>query len=211
MTRKMVVHDAVVLALSAVSAVAVSLPGPARADAPAALAAPAVPAGLEVPVGNVPFLEGHAVGTQNYVCLPTATGGFAYTLFTPEATLFDDHGKQLITHFFAPNAIENGTIRAAWQHSRDSSTVFAKAVKASSDAPFVAPDAIPWVLLSMAGVQPGPTGGGILTATTFVQRIDTAGGVAPATGCASAADVGHTAFVPYTADYYFFRDVNAVD
>jgi uncharacterized protein DUF3455 len=208
MTRKLSVQESVALALSVMSAVAVSLPAPARAAAPEV---PAVPAGLEAPVGNVPFLEGHAVGTQNYTCLPTATGGFAYTLFTPEATLFDDHGKQLITHFFAPNAIENGTIRATWQHSKDSSEVFAKLVKPSTDPAFVAPGAIPWLLLAMAGVQPGPTGGATLTTTTFVQRINTEGGVAPATGCASAADVGRTAFVPYTADYYFYRDVNVVD
>src|SRR5262245_36102598 len=46
---------------------------------------PPVPANLEVPAGNTAFLVGHAIGTQNYVCLPSGTG-FAYVLFTPEAT-----------------------------------------------------------------------------------------------------------------------------
>jgi len=37
------------------------------------------------------------------------------------------------------------------------------------------------------------------------QRVNTTGGVAPSTGCESQADVGHRAFVPYTADYVFFK------
>src|SRR5262249_27997312 len=45
----------------------VSLPLPARA---AHVAPPPVPAGLGVQPGNHAFLEGHAVGTQNYSCLP---------------------------------------------------------------------------------------------------------------------------------------------
>ena len=34
---------------------------------------PSVPANLEVPIGNTPFLAGHAYGTQNFMCL--LTGG----------------------------------------------------------------------------------------------------------------------------------------
>jgi len=41
--------------------------------------------------------------------------------------------------------------------------------------------------------------------TTFVQRVNTEGGVAPATGCAQLADVGKKAFVPYKADYIFYK------
>jgi uncharacterized protein DUF3455 len=78
--------------------------------------------------------------------------------------------------------------------------------KPSTDPAFVAPGAIPWLLLQTAGLQEGPTGGDTLTRTTFVQRLNTAGGVAPSTGCSSPADVGAKAFVPYTADYYFFED-----
>src|SRR4051794_15288457 len=48
---------------------------------------PPVPSGLEVPAGNAAFLKGHAVGTQNYVCLPSASG-VAWTFFAPQATLF---------------------------------------------------------------------------------------------------------------------------
>jgi hypothetical protein len=44
-----------------------------------------------------------------------------------------------------------------------------------------------------------------MTQTTFIQRLNTNGGSAPADGCASASDVGKQKLVPYTADYYFFR------
>src|SRR5881628_3674457 len=55
---------------------------------------PPVPEKLQVEAGNRVFLEGHGVGTQNYVCKPSGTG-VAFVLFTPQATLFDDEGKQL--------------------------------------------------------------------------------------------------------------------
>ena len=50
----------------------------------------------------------------------------------------------------------------------------------------------------------GPTGGHKLTATTFIQRLNTSGGIAPSDGCTESPDVGKKALVPYTADYFFF-------
>lgn len=45
-----------------------------------------------------------------------------------------------------------------------------------------------------------------MTQTTFIQRLNTTGGTAPASGCSVVpADVGKQALVPYTADYYFFH------
>ena len=177
-----------------------SLPRPALA---AAVTPPRVPPALQVGPGNVAFLEGHAVGTQNYICLPsvTSTTGFDWSLFTPEATLFSDDRNQITTHFFGPNPAEDGLIRAAWQH-RDTSTVWAKPFR---DPVSVTPNAVPWVVLQVTGVQAGPTGD-TLTATTFVQRVNTHGGVAPpSAGCSSLKNVGAKAFVPYTADYVFYR------
>jgi hypothetical protein len=150
---------------------------------------------------------GHAVGTQNYSCLPSGTG-FKFVLFTPEATLFDHAGKQATTHYFSPNPFEGGTIRATWRNSRDTSTVWGAAGPndSSSDPNFVAPGAIAWVRLTVAGAQEGPSGGDSLTETTFIQRLNTSGGLAPSTGCGSVADVGKQAFVPYTADYFFYTN-----
>src|SRR5216110_557147 len=153
---------------------------------------PPVPANIQLPLGNTAFLVGHAVGTQNYICLPSGTG-FKFTLFTPQATLFNNADKEVITHYFSPNPVEGGTIRATWQHARDTSTVWGqvKPGNSSSDPAFVAPGAIDWLLVTVVGAQDGPTGGDKLSETTFIQRLNTSGGVAPSTGCTSLTDVGH--------------------
>jgi hypothetical protein len=163
-----------------------------------------VPNGLEVPAGNRPFLLGHATGTQNYICLSSGSG-FAWTFFGPQATLFNDDNRQIITHFLSSNPDEDGTARATWQHSRDTSTVWAMAIASSSDPDFVEPGAIPWLLLQMVGAAPGPTGGHRLTETTYIQRVRTSGGIAPTAGCDQASDVGKRALVPYTSDYIFYK------
>ncbi len=192
------------IALAAALAVAftVSLQQPTRAadDAP-----PPVPANIQVPAGNKLFLVGHAIGTQNYVCRPSGDG-VKFVLFTPQATLFSD-GKQVTTHYFSPNPDEGGTIRATWQHSRDTSTVWGevKPGNSSDDPAYVAPGAIPWLLVTAVGNQAGPDGGDMLTGTTFIQRLNTSGGAAPSTGCSSSTDVGKREFVPYTTDYFFYK------
>jgi len=170
---------------------------------------PNVPDNLQVPEGNVIFRVGHGVGFQNYVCAPStaALGHVAYVLFTPQATLFDG-GEQLTSHFFSPNPFEGATVRATWQDSVDSSRVWAKANASSVDPKFVEPGAVAWVLLQTVGTDLGPTGGGTLAATTFIQRVNTVGGVAPSTGCDSINDAGTKAFMPYTADYIFYRRQN---
>ena len=62
------------------------------------------------------------------------------------------------------------------------------------------PTAIPWLLLSAVS-----TGGpGKLADVTSIQRLNTSGGVAPATGC-DAGHVGTNARVPYSADYLFYH------
>lgn len=165
---------------------------------------PPVPSTLEVGEGQQAYLIGHASGTQNYSCLPSSSG-FAWTLYGPQATLFEGDASQLITHYLSANPDENGTPRATWQHSRDTSTVWAVAVATSSDAAFVAPGAIPWLRLDVAGREYGPGAGDKLFRTTSIQRVNTAGGIAPSTGCSSAADVGKKLLVPYTADYVFYR------
>lgn len=164
---------------------------------------PAVPANLEVPAGNVPFLIAQAEGTQNYVCVPTSTGHM-WTFFGPQATLFDGD-QQVATHFLSPNPAEGGTPRATWQHSGDTSTAWAAAIANSTDPAFVVPGAIPWLLLRVVGSESGPGTSATLTATTYIQRVNTAGGIAPVTGRKSAKDTGRKALVPYTTDYVFYR------
>jgi Protein of unknown function (DUF3455) len=179
---------------------------------------PPTPAAITAPAGNSAFLVGHAFGTQGYVCLPTSTGSTSWTVNAarPEATLFTDvfgQPVQIITHFTsidanpnanAPNPVPLGG-NATWQSSFDTSKVWATAVghiNAGSD-PASCPNtgAIPCLLLQSIGNQNGPTGGKFLAKTTFVQRLNTKGGSAPTTACS----VGQTQLVPYTADYFFYR------
>jgi hypothetical protein len=198
----------VALLMAPAVAFAVTLPLSAQADH---VTPPSVPANIRVPAGSTAFLEGHAVGTQDYICLPSAAG-FAWTFFAPQATLFTDNDKQIITHFLSPNPAESGTPRATWRHSQDTSTVWGQTIASSSDPAFVAPGAIPWLLLEVVGAEDGPTGGHKLTRTSHIQRVNTSGGVAPSTGCSVSTDVGKSALVPYTADYVFYtQDKGATD
>jgi hypothetical protein len=199
----------VVLAMAFVAA----LPKSAHADD---ITVPDMPDNIKV-TGGKAFLVGHAIGTQNYVCQPSGAG-VAYILFTPQATLFGEDRGQIITHFFSPNpdqddpntdpkvVVANGAIRATWQY-RDTSRVWAATVPggSSTDQKFVELGAVAWLKLKAVGHQDGPTGGDKLSSVTFVQRLNTHGGVAPSTGCASLSDVGNKAFVPYRADYFFYK------
>ena len=172
------------------------------------------------PAGNVQFLATRGVGTQGYVCLPQGTGA-SWTVngARPEATLFQKflgQDVQVITHFLspdtnpnenAPNPIPFGS--ATWQSSFDTSKVWAqkvKGIRAGTD-PTICPNdgAIDCLLLQSIGSLEGPSGGKLLTITTFIQRLNTQGGSAPADGCSVSGDVGKQTLVPYSADYIFFR------
>ena len=180
---------------------------------------PTTPADITPPAGNSAFLLGRAVGTQGYVCLPVGTGA-SWTVngARPEATLFHrffGQEVQIITHFLSPDTNPNQAApdplafgNATWQSSFDSSKVWAQAVKSIAPGPDAScpnAGAIACLLLQSIGSQQGPTGGAFLTQTTFIQRLNTKGGSAPADGCSTSSDVGKQTLVPYTADYYFFR------
>jgi hypothetical protein len=176
---------------------------------------PPTPTDIAVPAGNSAFLVGHAFGSQGYTCLPTNAGGTAWNpTARPEATLFTDlFGQQfqIITHFQSinenpkPGIVPPLSGNATWQGSLDSSRVWAvkvKGIDAGTD-PASCPNSgsIQCLLLQSVGNKKGPTGGNLLFKTTFIQRLNTAGGAVPTTACT----VGQTQLVPYTADYYFFR------
>jgi hypothetical protein len=177
----------------------------ATASAQDRITPPAVPTDIEVDAGFKPFFRGHAVGTQNYICAPAATAsGVDWLPIGPQATLFDDATNQTITHFASKNPQKNDAIQATWQHSRDSGAVWAKRKAGSTDANYVAPDAIEWLLLEVTGTLTGPNGGDKLTGAVFLHRVNTVGGKAPATGC-STATLNTRQLVSYEADYYFYR------
>ena len=179
-------------------AIAVAAPLLAHADG-------AKPANLQVPDGNKLFLVTHAEGSQNYVCLPgKSDGSFAWTLYGPQATLFagKGNGEPIGTHFLSADAAGAG--HPTWQ-ANDASRAQGTLVASSSDSAYVASGAIPWLLLKASSTASGKGGGSRFAHVTFVQRIDTAGGTVPASGCQSSSDVGTKALVPYTATYVFFE------
>lgn len=119
-----------------------------------------------------------AKGDQVYECRDSK-----WVFVAPEAELFDKAGKKIGRHYAGPH----------WE-AADGSKVLG-AVKERADAP--AAGAIPWLLLSTKSVG----GEGAFSKVTSIQRVATAGGVAPAGDCSQA---GAKARVPYTANYYFF-------
>jgi hypothetical protein len=176
------------------------------AHAAGGLTPPSVPGDIEVPVGHKLILIGHAVGTQNYICAPAATSTGVDWFFTgPQATLVDAYGQQIATHFLSSNPFQNNALHATWQHSRDTSIVWAKKLRGSIDPAYVAPGAIEWLLLEMTGAQVGPFGGEKLSPTTFIQRVNTVGGVKPPVSECTASTINARRFVPYEADYYFYE------
>ena len=184
---------------------ALALPVAASAQHGGRIDVPEVPANLTVEEGNTPYLQSRAYGTQNYVCLPSTTG-VAWRLFGPQATLYPPSAPiQIATHFLSPNPDEQGTPRATWQHSSDGSAVWARMVETSIDSNYVAPGSVAWLLLEVVGRAEGPIGGAQLEGTTFIHRVNTQGGVAPAAGCTTVSQLGATALVPYSTDYIFYR------
>ena len=109
----------------------VARPQPAYADDE--IVPPDVPDILKVPRGHKVFLAGHAIGTQGYFCVPSAADeSLVWTFFGPQATLFNDYERQIITHFLSPNPDKGNLPSPTWQDSRDTSTIWAMMVQGAS-------------------------------------------------------------------------------
>jgi hypothetical protein len=156
------------------------------APAPSPIPPPSVPKEIAVDTKtNEVFLVGKvSAGVQIYKC--TAAG---WTFDRPEATLVGDNGKEIIKHFAGPT----------WTSTADGSSVKGTVLQRADGAS----GAIQWLLLS-ATKQKGS--GTLLNPTTFIQRINTGGGVAPPKNtCDEAKEAGTEEKVPYTADYIFWK------
>lgn len=149
------------------------------------LAAPDVPPGLRPPAGQVPYLEALATGVQIYECSRKGDS-YEWAFRAPEAALADRSGRPLGKHYAGPT----------WE-STDGSTVVGEA---KARDPGTTASAIPWLLLSAKS----NTGSGTFSSAKSIQRLATAGGIAPAAPC-TGANLKEVARVPYTATYYFYR------
>src|SRR6185503_21351529 len=118
--------------------------------------------------GKIAVADGHqvafrvfAVGVQIY-----SWSGTNWTFVAPEAILYADaeHHAQVGTHFGTPNG-------PAWQSNSGSKVVETRVDGCTPD-----PTAIQWLLLRTISRE----GQGIFSGVTYVQRVNTVGGVAPA-------------------------------
>ena len=175
------------LAALAVLVVLVGLAGSALAQGTPTTTAAEVPANLAPPAGSVLLFELAARGVQIYACeaKPDDATAFVWTFKAPEADLFNARGEVAGRHFAGPT----------WQ-GFDGSAVVGKALERAD-----APDAgsIPWLLLEAKE----HVGNGAFSTITYVQRLATEGGAAPAAGC-DADHAGDEVRQPYQATYAFF-------
>lgn len=145
---------------------------------------PVLPAGCEQlapPAGHELAYKVYAVGVQIY-----RWNGTAWAFVAPEAGLFANQNfRGLVgSHYGGPT----------WETNSGSLVVSSgtTAIPCTPDA-----TAIPWLRLT-AVTSSGP---GILEGVTYIQRINTVGGIRPAAGTV----VGEEARIPYTTEYYFYK------
>ena len=135
------------------------------------------PAALKVPDGNKLTGVYPARGVQTYTC----TDG-AWKLLEPAATLSDKRGRTVALHSRGP----------VWVSTVDGSAVNATAIANSPKT-----GTIPELLLQATATR----GTGVFGGVSYIQRLNTTGGVAPATACTGTDQVS----VAYTATYAFYK------
>jgi len=145
---------------------------------------PVIPQELTVPEGNRLRFVLFAEGVQIYDCKVVAEAAPAWVFRAPEAELFGLFGWPAGKHYAGPT----------WEGLDGSKVVGKRVAGASVDA-----SAIPWLLLEASAHE----GSGRLSKVTYLQRLFTRGGNAPATGC-DADHVAAVAEVDYTALYAFY-------
>jgi hypothetical protein len=156
---------------------------------------PTVATDIHVGVGAVLVAAFAAEGTQIYTCTASTTTPTTYAwsaASVPSARLYDSDCALAVTHYAGPH----------WK-ANDGSIILGTKVRGVASA---TAGSIQQLLLSTV-----PDGGntGLLSPVTAVQRLNTVGGVAPATGC-DAAHVSGTVAVPYTAEYYFYKGTGII-
>ena len=150
-----------------------------------AMAEVSVPDAIKVPDGNNIYMTLHAKGDQIFHCVLKA-GVYSWKWHAPDAKLYDTQTQAEVgSHGAGPS----------WVY-KDGSGVIAKVLQKTD-----APDKVsaPWLLLEVSGHK----GDGFLALTSYIQRINTQGGVTPSSGC-DANHLGSEKRVPYLADYVFF-------
>jgi hypothetical protein len=138
---------------------------------------------VQVPTGHKVAAHIYAKGVQIY-----KWNGASWVFVAPSADLFADanfHGK-VGTHYGGPT----------WESNSGSTVIGSRVAGCAPDS-----TAIPWLLLKAISTK-GP---GIFRKVTYIQRVNTVGGLAPTM---PGAAIDEVAEVPYTTQYYFYRAEN---
>lgn len=141
---------------------------------------------LSPPAGNRVLLSTTGEGVQAYACARGASGAPAWAAAFPEADLSVRGVTMVGRHFIGPS----------WE-ALDRSVVVGTKVAALS----VDPTAVPWLLLARAS----GSSSGLLSLVTFIQRLETSGGLQPDPAECGEAQLGTIRRVPYSATYLFWR------
>jgi hypothetical protein len=147
-----------------------------------------LPAAVQVPTGHRVAMETVGAGDITYECRVKAgaSGEHEWFFVGPDARLMDRGGKQVGRYYGPP---------ATWENM-DGSKVTATQVA-------VSPAAAGSIPMQLVKANPA-TGSGAMTGVTYIQRVATQGGVAPAMAC-GAANLGAKQVVKYQADYIFYK------
>lgn len=143
---------------------------------------PSLPSGCEslrVPAGNKVSSRVFAIGVQIY-----RWNGASWDFVAPLANLYADQDFywQVGVHYAGPT----------WEDD-DSKVVARRAAGCDPDS-----TAISWLLLEKVSSE----GSGIFGKVTFIQRVNTAGGLRPTT---PGSFIGEEKRVPYSTEYFFYR------
>lgn len=147
-----------------------------------------LPALIQVAAGNTLVLEARAEGKITYECSKEKDPltSYKWVMAGPKAVLKNSEGKEIGDYSGPP---------ARWA-SKDGSFVTGSQVAVSRNGE----KNIPYQL-----VKADVSGGlGIMTTVSYVQRVNTQGGVAPSKKC-TADNAGDKVDVDYKADYKFWK------
>jgi len=167
------------LSMVAVSCLPLSFPAAAQMMAD-------LPEAVRVPTGHQMVMKAVGVGELTYECRAKATDAMAFewVFVGPVAKLIDGANKEVGKYYAGPT----------WEAS-DGSKVTGKQLAVSPAAPGNIP---------MQLVKTDPAmGSGAMTGVTYIQRLNTKGGVAPGAAC-DATSKGRRQQVAYEADYAFY-------
>ena len=147
-----------------------------------------LPEAVRVPAGHQVAMETVGAGDITYECRAKAgmPGQHEWVFIGPDARLMDRTGRQVGRYYGPP---------ATWE-SMDGSKITATQVA-------VAPNGAGNIPHQLVKANPA-MGAGAMQGVSYVQRVATQGGVAPAMAC-DAAGLGQKQVVKYQADYIFYK------